>query len=117
MGKDPKVILTDQDLGMKVAIEVTYPETVHRLCSWHILNKLPLKIGAMGDNKDAMRTFHNILWMSQSIEEFVINWNNWIQENGLSNNNWLNLIYSIRDKWIHIFFCRCVLCWYEDYTT
>ena len=106
MGKHPKVLLTDQDLGMKAAIEVTFPETVHRLCSWHILNKLPLKIGALADSKDAMCTFHNILWFSQSIEEFETNWNNWIQDYGLSNNKWLNHIYSIRDKWVHIFFAN-----------
>ena len=44
--------------------------------------------------------------MSQFIEEFEINWNNWIQENGLSSNKWLNLIYSICDKWVHIFFAN-----------
>ena len=32
---------------MKAAIQVSFPEIVHRLCSWHIFNKLPLKIGAL----------------------------------------------------------------------
>ncbi|KAL2894350.1 Protein FAR-RED IMPAIRED RESPONSE 1, partial [Bienertia sinuspersici] len=35
----------DQDAAMKKAIAKVMPNTRHRWCLWHILNKLPLKLG------------------------------------------------------------------------
>ncbi|KAK9749353.1 hypothetical protein RND81_02G119900 [Saponaria officinalis] len=36
----PKVLITDQDPMMKIAIAKVLPETNHRLCMWHIMKKL-----------------------------------------------------------------------------
>lgn len=40
----PKVIVTDQDASMKVAIETVFPLSRHRLCMWHIMQKLTSKV-------------------------------------------------------------------------
>ncbi|KAG6424546.1 hypothetical protein SASPL_114964 [Salvia splendens] len=40
----PKAIITDQDPAMTKALAQVLPETVHRYCLWHILNKFPEKI-------------------------------------------------------------------------
>lgn len=42
--KQPTLVLTDQDPAMKQAIEVVFPESLHRLCMWHITKKLPKKV-------------------------------------------------------------------------
>ena len=38
-GKAPKSMITDQDAAMKAAIELEYPETIHRNCLFHIVSK------------------------------------------------------------------------------
>ncbi|GKA49051.1 FAR1 DNA binding domain, zinc finger, SWIM-type, MULE transposase domain containing protein [Tanacetum coccineum] len=43
-GKAPKVVVTDQDPTMKVAIEEIFPESRHRLCMWHTMKKLAGKV-------------------------------------------------------------------------
>ncbi|KAL1540606.1 hypothetical protein AAHA92_24934 [Salvia divinorum] len=40
----PKAIITDQDPALAKALARVLPETVHRYCLWHILNKFPDKI-------------------------------------------------------------------------
>ena len=40
----PKVIITDQDASMKLAIPSIFPNTTHRLCMWHIMKKLREKV-------------------------------------------------------------------------
>ncbi|KAI3746894.1 hypothetical protein L6452_09336 [Arctium lappa] len=45
-GSEPNMVITDQDLGMKATIEVVFKSAKHRLCMWHIMNKLPSKIGS-----------------------------------------------------------------------
>ncbi|KAK1407990.1 hypothetical protein QVD17_39619 [Tagetes erecta] len=42
--KQPLLVLTDQDAAMKQAIATVFNESIHRLCMWHIMRKLPVKI-------------------------------------------------------------------------
>ena len=43
-GTAPKVVVTDQDPAMKIAIENIFPDSRHRLCMWHIMQKLTGKV-------------------------------------------------------------------------
>lgn len=43
-GKQPTLILSDQDPAMKQAVPLVFTESHHRLCMWHITRKLPLKV-------------------------------------------------------------------------
>jgi hypothetical protein len=42
--KQPRLVLTDQDAAMKNAVSIVFTESVHRLCMWHIMDKLPSKV-------------------------------------------------------------------------
>ncbi|XP_021996256.1 uncharacterized protein LOC110893458 [Helianthus annuus] len=43
-GKQPRLVLTDQDPAMEQAIAKVFNESFHRLYMWHIMDKLPQKI-------------------------------------------------------------------------
>lgn len=43
-GKAPKIVLTDQDVAIKQAVESVLPNSRHRLCMWHIMKKLQAKV-------------------------------------------------------------------------
>ncbi|XP_021980508.1 protein FAR1-RELATED SEQUENCE 2-like [Helianthus annuus] len=45
IGSQPKVVVTDQDPAMKKVISVVFVDTRHRLCMWHVMHKLSLKVG------------------------------------------------------------------------
>lgn len=40
----PNLVLTDQDPSMKQAIAIVFTKSRHRLCMWHIMKKIPLKV-------------------------------------------------------------------------
>jgi hypothetical protein len=42
--KQPLLTLTDQDASMRQAVESVFDRTIHRLCMWHITQKLPIKV-------------------------------------------------------------------------
>ncbi|GJT31227.1 FAR1-related sequence 5-like protein [Tanacetum coccineum] len=42
--KEPTMIVTDQDGAMKRAIEAVFKKAKHRLCMWHIIQKIPSKM-------------------------------------------------------------------------
>jgi transposase-like protein len=37
----PHIIITDEDASLKAAIAQVLPNTVHRFCIWHIMEKVP----------------------------------------------------------------------------
>ena len=43
-GRQPKMIVTDQDAAMKNAVNIVLTESRHRLCMWHINRKLSVKV-------------------------------------------------------------------------
>jgi hypothetical protein len=43
-GKEPIMVVTDQDKSMEKAIKNVFKTAKHRLCMWHITQKLPKKV-------------------------------------------------------------------------
>ncbi|KAF7137311.1 hypothetical protein RHSIM_Rhsim07G0205700 [Rhododendron simsii] len=106
-GGPPKVIITDQDPAMAKAIASTLPNTHHKLCIWHMLNKFSQKLGALSYMQH-YEEFRKCIWNSENPNEFETRWLDIVQKANLSSNEWLNDMYAIRERWIpayrrHIF--------------
>ncbi|KAK9905242.1 hypothetical protein M0R45_000354 [Rubus argutus] len=103
----PRMIITDQDPAMKSAIAQVLPNTLHRFCSWHILNKFSEKISVVKCN-DHYDDFRDCVWGSETTNEFDNKWKEVVENGNLSDNGWLQSIYDIRASWVpaycnHIF--------------
>ncbi|KAJ1693496.1 hypothetical protein LUZ63_010194 [Rhynchospora breviuscula] len=96
-GKAPESIITDQSLSMKKAIDATLPDTTHRHCTCHILNKLNPKIG---NNEDAASDIKNVIYKSKTEDEFEMRWQSTIRQHSLEDNEWLKEMFDIRKSWI-----------------
>jgi MULE transposase domain len=46
-GKHPRAIITDQNPIIKKAIELTFPNIVHRCCQWHIMRRAREHFGSL----------------------------------------------------------------------
>jgi hypothetical protein len=44
-GLAPHLIITDEDASMKATISMILPDTSHRLCTWHTMDKVLEKVG------------------------------------------------------------------------
>ncbi|GKB12684.1 FAR1-related sequence 5-like protein, partial [Tanacetum coccineum] len=42
--RPPNIVVTDQDGAMRLAVAAEFPESKHRLCMWHIMQKIPAKV-------------------------------------------------------------------------
>ncbi|XP_042962559.1 protein FAR1-RELATED SEQUENCE 5-like [Carya illinoinensis] len=89
-GLAPPAIITDQDRAMKNAIAVVFPKTRHRFCLWHILKKVPEKLGSHRAYKSGLKKFE------KSWEQLISTYT--LQENG-----WLQSLYSERTYWVPVF--------------
>ncbi|XP_060672779.1 protein FAR1-RELATED SEQUENCE 5-like [Ziziphus jujuba] len=104
---NPKMIITDQDPAMTKAIVQSLPNTFHRYCSWHILEKFSTHLNAI-TYRDFYKDFQQCIWESECPEEFERKWVTTIEKASLDNNDWLKSIFELRSRWVpayvnHIF--------------
>ncbi|XP_074568528.1 protein FAR1-RELATED SEQUENCE 5-like [Curcuma longa] len=99
----PKVIITDQDPVMTKAIAQVFPQTMHRYCLWHILNKFSEKLGLLTFH-DNYQSINNVIENSTTPDEFENSWKEVIKCANLEKNDWLSLMYELRQKWVPVYF-------------
>ncbi|KAK9065017.1 hypothetical protein SSX86_016400 [Deinandra increscens subsp. villosa] len=104
--KQPVLVLTDQDSSMKAAVTSVFNESVHHLCAWHIMRKLPSKIlGEILANTDLRKSIHKLVWnLHIDTETFEERWHELLAKYDLTDHEWLSQIYEIRSEWVPAFF-------------
>ncbi|XP_047943073.1 protein FAR1-RELATED SEQUENCE 9-like [Salvia hispanica] len=104
MGVAPKMIVTDQDLGMRSAIDEILVGTRHRWCMWHIMHKLANTFpGRLLRDEDFKKEFNACVW-SDLLEpdEFEEEWNGVVERYGLEEHSWFKTLYEYRQLWIPV---------------
>ncbi|XP_022019393.1 protein FAR1-RELATED SEQUENCE 5-like [Helianthus annuus] len=105
-GRQPLLVLTDQDCAMKQAVSNVFNQSHHRLCMWHIVQKIPSKIkGDNLTNLEIKEKFHKLVWnVYIKPETFEQRWHSLIAEYGLESHKWLTEMFVIREQWIPGYF-------------
>jgi transposase-like protein len=44
-GKTLRLIITDEAMSIRSTIKTMFPDTIHRFCMWHIMEKVDDKVG------------------------------------------------------------------------
>ncbi|XP_035845326.1 protein FAR1-RELATED SEQUENCE 2-like [Helianthus annuus] len=106
IGSQPKVVVTDQDLAMKKAISVVFVETMHRLCMWHVMHKLFMKVGVrLCNSTNFKERICGVVWTDiLTPKEFESGWEEVIGEFNLADNDWLSVIFALRESWIPAYY-------------
>jgi hypothetical protein len=104
-GVAPHLITTDEDASMKAAIAEVLPDTTHRFCMWHIMEKVPEKVGrSIREDEDFWKRLNQCVWGTENSDEFVSQWNSIMTDYGLTGNEWFSTRYAIRESWIPVYF-------------
>ncbi|GKB13226.1 FAR1-related sequence 5-like protein [Tanacetum coccineum] len=104
--KEPTMIVTDQDGAMKRAIEAVFTKAKHRLCMWHIMQKIPSKIcKEIYDETNFKERFNKIVW-NMFIEplKFEEKWAQLVEDFGLQSHKWMINMFNLREIWIPTYF-------------
>ncbi|XP_042969099.1 protein FAR-RED IMPAIRED RESPONSE 1-like [Carya illinoinensis] len=88
-GRAPKAIINDQDRAIKNAIAIAFPNTQHRYYLWHIMRKLPEKLGSHAKFKCGLKSaLHRCVYDFQTSDEFEKSWES---------------LYSERTYWVPVY--------------
>ncbi|XP_074313713.1 protein FAR1-RELATED SEQUENCE 5-like [Silene latifolia] len=103
----PTTIITDQCKGInQVVKDVFGDKTQHRLCMWHIMKKLPDKVGpTICQNTNFLKEINSIVWDGEiDTQEFELRWKSILSSYELSDHEWLKSMFDIRSSWIPAYF-------------
>ncbi|KAK3223889.1 hypothetical protein Dsin_010914 [Dipteronia sinensis] len=101
--KQPKSIFTDEDKAMSKAIEIVFPETRHRLCTWHIFKNAAQHLSSYYNNLEFKKQFNKCFYGCYNELEFEASWNEMITSFNLESHSWLKKLYDLRKKWCPAF--------------
>ncbi|XP_074306280.1 protein FAR1-RELATED SEQUENCE 5-like [Silene latifolia] len=105
--KYPVCIINDQDRGIKAGVKTLFGDkTQHRYCMWHIMKKLPDKIGTtLYRETNFMKELCSCVWAEDiELPEFEERWCSVISSYGLTDNEWLDTMFDKRASWIPAYF-------------
>lgn len=99
-GKKPKTILTDQDAVLVEAIDLALPEMDHRICVWHVYQKVLKQFNHLFVGSDSfVNDLFSCIFDHEEEEDFIKAWKVMLDAYGLWENEWLNEIFKDREEW------------------
>ncbi|XP_021719091.1 protein FAR-RED IMPAIRED RESPONSE 1-like [Chenopodium quinoa] len=96
----PKAILTDQTAGMRRPLVEVMPNTVHRWCIWHIMSKIPEKLGKCAGYQEFVNPLKELVYESFDPGEFQTRWVEFIAEYKLEDNEGLQSLHKESHMWV-----------------
>jgi hypothetical protein len=96
----PNAIITDQDRAMQAAIRRVFPRAKHRFCLWHIMSKVPHKLGSYSQYENFKGALLNCVYDSLTCDEFETRWQQVVERYNLEENAWLCQLYGERHQWV-----------------
>ncbi|XP_043701124.1 protein FAR1-RELATED SEQUENCE 6-like isoform X2 [Telopea speciosissima] len=102
-GRIPDAIITDQCKVLKKAVVEVFPRACHRLCLWHIMQKVPEKLQNLREYRAVKMAMERAVYDSLRVDEFESAWEDMIQQNGVGDNEWLQTLYEDRHQWVPAF--------------
>lgn len=106
-GLHPLNIFTDQDDAMRSAIETVFPDTIHRNCRWHIMQKVQEKNGPMASKReDLRRDFNGVIDYSVTEGEFKARWSEMMHKHDVVDNEHFKDIYDLRRCFVPAYFMK-----------
>ncbi|XP_066161341.1 protein FAR1-RELATED SEQUENCE 5-like [Oryza sativa Japonica Group] len=92
---------------MAAAIRKVFPNTIHRVCKWHVLKKAKEFMGNIYSKRRSFKkAFHKVLTQTLTEDEFEAAWHKLISDYQLENNVYLRHIWDIRRKWAFVYFAH-----------
>ena len=96
--KSPKLVITDGDLSMKIAIQRVFPEAHHRLCGWHLLRNAISNV----TKPKFTQEFKKCMLGDYEVEEFKEKWSTMVEKFGVYDIDWVEDVYQKKVSPQHI---------------
>jgi len=101
----PSTIISDQDQAMGAAIAAVFPNTIHRNCRWHIVNKVQGPLGSYLTSKPGLASeLNECMDYSVSEAKYEARWAAVIEKYKAHENKHLQFLYELRRLYIPAYY-------------
>lgn len=94
-GKTPASIVTNGDKGIVKAIQCVFPQTRHRLCTWHLERNANVNV----QDKAFISDFKVCMLDIFTKDDFERRWKEMVEKHDLNANPWIERMYKKRHMW------------------
>jgi zinc finger SWIM domain-containing protein 3 len=99
-GKHPETIFTDQCAAIINAIGKVFPNTMHRLCLWHLYQNAAKHLShVISNHPEFLKKFKRCVYEERSVAHFETRWQELLVNYKLEGNSWMANLYKLREKW------------------
>ncbi|XP_021732179.1 protein FAR1-RELATED SEQUENCE 7-like [Chenopodium quinoa] len=91
--------MTDQAMAMAKAIRIVFPNSRHRLCTWHINENAKKNIKGLRQKEGFTDLFDIVLKYTDTVAEFEHYWSSMLDKFQCQDNKWIMNLYNIREMW------------------
>lgn len=103
-GRPPVSITTDHDSIISSSIMEVFPDTRPRFCKWHIFKKCQEKLSHVFLQHPTFEAdFHKCVNLPETIDEFESSWLSLLDRYDLTDNEWLQSVYSACRNWVPVY--------------
>ncbi|XP_074314463.1 protein FAR1-RELATED SEQUENCE 8-like [Silene latifolia] len=103
MGRPPSVIITDQCRGIGLAVKTVFPNTLHRLCLWHIMRNGFKNLGSFARFREIQADLRDVVYKSKDIDDFEASWQIFVDKYGIRRHSWIKEMYEKRESWVPLY--------------
>ncbi|XP_039118766.1 protein FAR1-RELATED SEQUENCE 6-like isoform X2 [Dioscorea cayenensis subsp. rotundata] len=90
-------------MAIQGAVRLVFLNSHHRLYLWHIMKKVPEKLGGLNEYKAIKKILKRITYEVVDIHDFEDTYLKMMAEFNIDKNEWLNSLFKIRDRWAPIY--------------
>ncbi|CAO2208238.1 unnamed protein product [Urochloa humidicola] len=106
-GRQPHVILTDEDPAMRIVVGLVFTKSQHRNCRWHITRPWEYELDqlyAQHKRKNLKERFESLINYPLGPSQFEEEWNKLVDDCGIAENQAIKALWEKRKSWIPAYF-------------
>ncbi|KAH0654468.1 hypothetical protein KY289_032146 [Solanum tuberosum] len=103
-GQSPRVVITDDDISLKEAVEEVFPKAQHCFCLWNVMGKISQNLGnKITKPEDFVNKLKKCMWFPLKEEEFEKRWWKMVDSFKLRDDDLIRSLFENRTKWVPVY--------------
>ncbi|XP_060188146.1 protein FAR1-RELATED SEQUENCE 2-like isoform X1 [Lycium barbarum] len=103
-GQSPKVVITDDEISLKEAVDEVFPDARHCFCLWHVMGKVSQNLGnKISNTEDFVKKLKKCMWLPLKEEEFEKGWWKMVDSFKLRDDDLIRSLFENRTKWVPVY--------------
>lgn len=103
-GQSPRVVITDDDISRKEAVEEVFPKAKHCFCLWNVMEKVSQDLGhKITKSEDFVKKLKKCMWFPLKEEEFEKRWWKMVDSFKLRDDDLIRSLFENRTKWVPVY--------------